>query len=360
MMRQSDRYLLGQRWAQLMQSVMLVVPGRKTDVKDAEWLCQLLEFGLLTGSFVPPPPVRELRELARRRRTLVRQRSQEANRLHKAIEDTGIKLDCVASDILGASGRSMLDALIAGERDPAKLAGLAKGRLRVKHDALIEAFEGVRFTAQHRLLISGILRHIDFLDTEIAALTDAVGEHLAAERPAEDRPAPFEQAVQLLCSLDGIQQRTAEMLLGEFGTDMTRFPTDKHFASWAAQCPGNHKSAGKRRSGKTRKGPKWLDGTLHDAAMGAIRVKDGHFARKYRRIKARSGHKIAIGAVKHAILIAIYHMLQTGELYRPPIVHPDAERKQRKRTTKRLIAQLEKLGHTITLTTSTTEAAAAP
>jgi transposase len=336
------------------------VPGRKTDVKDAEWLCQLLEFGLLQGSFVPPPAVRELRELTRRRRTLVRERAQEANRLHKTIEDTGIKLDCVATDILGVSGRLMLDALIAGERDPEQLAALAKGRLRVKHTALVEAFEGARFTAQHRLLIGGILRHIDFLDAEIAALGDAIGEHLQADRQPDDRPAPFELAVQLACSLDGIQQRTAEMLLGEFGTDMSHFATDKHFASWAAQCPGNHQSAGKRRSGKTRKGPKWLDGALHDAAMGAIRVKDGHFARKYRRIKARSGHKVAIGAIKHAILIALYHMLKNGELYRPPVVHPDAERRQHERATKRLIAQLERLGHSVMLQTSTAKAAVAP
>lgn len=336
------------------------VPGRKTDVGDSQWLCQLLEFGLLTASFVPPKPIRELRELTRRRRTLVRERAQEVNRLHKTLEDTGIKLDCVATDILGVSGRLMLDALLAGERDPAKLAGMAKGRLRVKHPALIEAFEGVRFGAQNTLLIGGILRHIDFLDAEIAALGDAIEAHLAADRSEDDRPAPFELAVGLACSLDGIQHRTAEMLIGEFGTDMTRFPSDKHFASWAAQCPGNHQSAGKRRSGKTRKGPKWLDGTLHDAAMGAIRVKDGHFARKYRRIKARSGHKVAIGAVKHAILIALYHMLKTGELYRPPIVHPDAERKQRERTTKRLIAQLERLGHNVTLQTSTAQAAVAP
>jgi transposase len=336
------------------------VPGRKTDVGDAQWLCQLLEFGLLRGSFVPPKPVRELRELTRRRRTLVRERSQEANRLHKTLEATGIKLDCVASDILGVSGRLMLDRLLAGERDPAALAGLAKGRLRVKNSALIEAFEGVRFGSQNALLIGGILRHIDFLDAEIAALGDAIEAHLAAE--PEDGTAPFESAVRLLCSLDGIQARTAEMLLGEFGTDMSRFPSDAHFASWAAQCPGNHKSAGKRQSGKTRKGPKWLDGSLHDAAMGAIRVKNGHFARKYRRIKARSGHKIAIGAVKHAILIAIYHMLKNGELYHPPIVHPDAERKQREHTTKRLIAQLEKLGHSVTLqtATSTAQAAVAP
>ena len=332
------------------------VPGRKTDVGDAVWLCQLLEFGLLRASLVPPPPVRQLRELARRRRTLVRARAQEINRLHKALEETGIKLDCVASDILGVSGRLMLDALLAGERDPAALAGLAKGRLRAKHAGLIEAFEGVRFGAQNTLLIGGILRHIDFLDAEIAALDEAIAVHLAAERDGEDRPAPFELAVQIACSLDGIQQVTAQLLIGEFGIDMTRFPTDKHFASWAAQCPGNHESAGKRRSGKTRKGPKWLDGALHDAAMAAIRVKDGHFARKYRRIKARSGHKKAIGAVKHAILIALYHMLKNGELYRPPTPNPEAERRAHERATKRLLAQLEKLGHTVTLHTATATA----
>jgi transposase len=199
---------------------------------------------LLRASFVPPKPVRELRELTRRRRTLVRERSQEANRLHKALEDTGIKLDCVASDILGVSGRSMLDALLAGEREATELAGMAKGRMRVKHSALVEAFEGARFGPQHTLLIGGILRHIDFLDAEIAALTDAIATHLQADRERDDRPAPFELAVQLACSLDGIQQRTAEMLIGEFGTDMSRFPSDAHFTSWAAQCPGNHKSAG--------------------------------------------------------------------------------------------------------------------
>jgi transposase len=287
---------------------------------------------------------------------LVRERAQEANRLHKSLEDTGIKLDCVATDILGVSGRLMLDALIGGERDPAKLAALAKGRLRAKHAGLIEAFEGIGFGAQNRLLIGGILRHIDFLDAEIAALGEAIAAHLAAQR--EDDTVPFEPAVRLLCSLDAIQARTAEMLLGEFGTDMTPFPSDAHFASWAAQCPGNHQSAGKGKSGKTRKGPRWLDGTLHDAAMGAIRVKDGHFARKYRRIKARSGHKVAIGAIKHALLIAIYHMLKNGELYHPPIVRPDAERKQKERTTQRLIAQLEKLGYAVALQTATSTALA--
>jgi transposase len=325
------------------------VPGRKTDVADSQWLCRLLEFGLLKASFVPPKAVRELRELTRRRKTLVRERAREANRLHKTLEDTGIKLDCVASDILGVSGRLMLDALLAGQRDPDALAQLAKASLRTKIPALVEAFQGTRFSAQHALLIGGILRHIDFLDAEIAGLGDAIEAHFAADRACEDSERPFELAVQIACSLDGIQQRTAQMLIGEFGTDMTRFPTDAHFASWAAQCPGNDKSAGKRRSGRTRKGPKWLDGALHDAAMSAIRVKDGHFARKYRRIRARSGHKVAIGAVKHAILIALYHMLNNGEMYRLPTPNPEAQQRQRERTAKRLVAQLERLGHTVTL-----------
>jgi transposase len=332
------------------------VPGRKTDVGDAQWLCQLLECGLLRSSFVAPAPVRELRELTRRRKTLIRERSQEANRLHKTLEDTGIKLDCVASDILGVSGRLMLNALLKGERDPQTLANFAKKRLRAKHAELVEAFEGCRFTPQHQVLIGGIMRHIDFLDAEIVGLSDAIVDHLKAERGPDDRPTPFERAVQIACTLDGIQQSTAERLLGEFGLDMSRWPTDKHFASWAAQCSGNHQSAGKRKSGRTRPGPKWLDQALHDAAMGAIRIKDSHFARKYRRIKARSGHNIAVGAVKHSLLIALYHMLNNGELYRPPTPNPDAERMAHQRTKKRLVNQLQKLGYQVELQTPTSTA----
>jgi transposase len=345
------------------------VPGRKTDVGDSQWLCRLLECGLLRASFVPPKPVRELRELTRRRKTLVRDRQREAGRLHKALEDTGIKLDCVATDILGVSGRLMLDALIGGERNPAALAGLAKGRLRVKYSALVEAFEGVRFGSQNSLLIGGILRHIDFLDAEIDALGTAIETHIAAQsQPARDADQtdadartvrPFELAAELMCSLPGIQQRTAQTLIGEFGIDMSRFPSEKHFVSWAAQCPGNHESAGKRRSGRTRKGPEHLNTALNDAAMGAIRVKDGHFARKYRRVKARSCHGVALGAVKHSLLIAIYHMLKNGEFYRPPTPNPEAEQRQRERTTRRLVAQLEKLGNVVTLQTATSTARAA-
>jgi transposase len=326
------------------------VPGRKTDVSDAQWLCRLLEFGLLRSSFVPDRPVRALRELTRRRRTLVRERAQEANRLHKALEDTGIKLDCVATDILGASGRAMLTALLSGQRDPEALADLARTRLRRKRPELIEAFEGVRFTAQHGLLIGGILRHIDFLDQEVTTLGDAIQAHMSTHSTPEGPVVPFEAAVTILCSLPGIAQRGAEMILGEIGTDMTRFPTDRHFASWAAQCPGNHQSAGKQKSGRTRYGPQWLDAALHDAAMGALRAKNSPFESKYRRIKARSGHMVAIGALKHALLIAIYHMLKTGELYRPPTPPPDIQARTRKRATQRLTGALQRLGYDVTIT----------
>jgi transposase len=326
------------------------VPGRKTDMADAQWLCQLLECGLLRASFVPPKPIRELRELTRRRRTLIEDRKREVQRLHKTLEDTGIKLDCVVTDVLGVSGRRMLAALIAGTNDPDVLAELAKGRLRAKLPDLREALQG-RFNAQHALLTDGILRHIDFLDGEIEALTTAIERHMADQAAPEAARAPqLEAAVRLACSLDGIQERTAQMLLGEFGTDMSRFPTHKHFASWAGRCPGNHESAGKRRSGRMRPGPRHLNQALNDAAMAAIRVKDGHFARKYRRVKARSGHGVALGAVKHAMLVALYHMLSNGELYRAPSPNPERERQARERAVSRLVAKLEALGQSVTLT----------
>ena len=318
------------------------VPGRKTDVKDAEWLCQLAEAGLLRASFVPPKPVRALRNLTRYRKTQIQERAREANRLHKALEDTGIKLDCVASDILGRSGRAMLDALVNGTRDPEVLAELARGRLRSKIPALKEALEG-RFDHLHAVWIGAILEHIDFLDRQIASLTEAIGEQIA----------PFEQAVELLCTIPGVQRRTAEVIIAEIGIDMSVFPTDKQLASWAGICPGNDQSAGKRRSGKTRKGSKWLDWALEEAAIAAIRTKDVYLAAQYARLRPRRGHKKALGAVKHSILIACWHMLGTGELYND--LGGDYYRKRDpERITKRLITQLEALGHHVTL-----EAAAA-
>jgi transposase len=211
-----------------MQSVMLTVPGRKTDVKDAEWLCQLMEAGLLRGSFVAPKPQRRLRALTRYRKTQIAERQREANRLHKALEDTGIKLDCVASDILGKSGRAMLDALVTGTTDATVLAELAKGKLRKKIPALREALEG-RFEDEHALIVSQILAHIDFLDEAIDRLSDEI----------EERIAPFAPQRDLLMSIPGVHRRTAEVLIAEVGVDMNAFPTPKHLASWAGVCPGN-------------------------------------------------------------------------------------------------------------------------
>jgi transposase len=313
------------------------VPGRKTDVKDAEWLCQLAEAGLLKASFVPPKPIRALRNLTRYRKTQIQERQREANRLHKALEDTGIKLDCVASDILGKSGRAMLDALVAGTTDPEILADLAKGRLRAKLPALREALEG-RFDRLHAVWVGAILAHLDFLDEQIASLTETIGEQIA----------PFESAVELLCTIPGVQRRTAEVIIAEIGIDMSIFPTAKELASWAGQCPGNDQSAGRRRSGKTRKGSKWLDWALEEAALAATRTKDVYLQAQYQRLRPRRGHKKALGAVKHSIICACWHMLTTGELY-DDLGGDYFRKRDPERTTKRLITQLEALGHTVTL-----------
>ena len=313
------------------------LPGRKTDVKDAEWLCQLLEAGLLRASFVPPKPIRALRQLTRYRKAQIKERQREANRLHKALEDTGIKLDCVATNILGKSGRAMLDALCHGTTDPEILADLAKGKLRKKIPALKQALEG-RFESLHALLVSSILAHLDFLDEQIERLSEAIEEQLR----------PFAQAIELLRTVDGIETRTAQNILAEIGVDMSVFPTAGHLSSWAGQCPGNDQSAGKRRSGRTRKGSKWLNDALKDAAMSAIRTNDSYLQAQYQRLRPRIGHSRALGAVKHSILCACWHMLTTGELYRD--LGGDYFRKRDpERQTKRLVAQLERLGHKVTL-----------
>jgi transposase len=313
------------------------VPGRKTDVSDAAWLCQLLEAGLLRRSFVPPKPIRALRNFTRYRKAQIGERQREANRLHKALEDTGIKLDCVASDILGVSGRAMLDALVAGTTDPDVLAELARGRLRQKLPALREALEG-RFDPLHAVLIGAILAHLDFLDEQIERLSEAIGDQLR----------PFAPAVELLRSIPGIETRTAQVIIAEIGVDMSVFPSDRQLASWAGQCPGNDQSAGKRRSGRTRKGSKWLDQALKDAAMAAIRTNDSYLQAQYQRLRPRIGHGRALGAVKHTIICTRWHMLTTGELYRD-LGGDYFRRRNPERQTRRLVAQLEALGHTVTL-----------
>jgi len=313
------------------------VPGRKTDVKDAEWLCQLAEAGLLRASFVPPKPIRDLRQLTRYRKAQIGERQREANRLHKALEDTGIKLDCVATDILGKSGRAMLDALVSGTTDPLVLADLARGRMRSKIPALREALEG-RFDELHALLIGAILAHLDFLDEQIEQLSGAI----------EERLRPFAAAAELLCSIPGVQRRTAEVIIAEIGADMSVFPSAGHLASWAGQCPGNHESAGKRRSGRTRRGAKGLNEALKEAALAAIRTNGSYLQALYRRKRSQLGHGRALGAVKHSIICACWHMLTTGELY-SDLGGDYLARRDPERQTKRLVAQLERLGHAVTL-----------
>ncbi len=313
------------------------VPGRKTDVSDAAWLCRLAEAGLLSASFVPPKPIRDLRLLTRYRRTQIAERKREAQRLHKALEDTGIKLDCVATDILGKSGRAMLDALVKGTTDPEVLADLALGKLRKKIPALRDALQG-RFEPLHALLISSILAHLDFLDEQISGLSDAIEEQIA----------PFAAARELLQSIPGVGQRTAEVIIAEIGIDMTQFPTAGHLASWAGQCPGNDQSAGKRRSGRTRKGSKNLNIALKDATMAATRTNGSYLQALYRRKRTALGHGRAVGAVKHSMICACWHMLATGEIYND-LGGDYYARRDPERQTRRLVAQLQRLGHTVTL-----------
>jgi len=230
----------------------------------------------------------------------------------------------------------MLDALVAGTTDPEILAELAKGRLRSKLAALREALEG-RFDAQHALIVGAILAKLDFLDEQITLLSDAIEEQIA----------PFADAVRLLCTIPGVQARTAQVILAEIGADMTVFPTDKHLASWAGQCPGNDQSAGKRRSGKTGKGSRWLGIALTEAALAATHQKDTYLSAQYRRLRGRRGHKKALGAVKHSITVAVWHMLTTGELYVDPGADYFDRRIDPQRKIKRLIAQLESLGQTV-------------
>jgi transposase len=313
------------------------VPGRKTDIKDAQWLCQLLEAGLLRASLVPPKPIRTLRNLTRYRKTQINDRSRETARLHKILEDTGIKLGTVASNIIGKSGRDMLDALVQGTTDPAVLADLARGHLRKKIPALKEALVG-RFEAEHALVVGQILAHIDFLDEAIDRLSDAIAEQIA----------PFAAQRDLLMTIPGVRQRAAEVLIAEIGVDMTVFPTPKHLASWAGVCPGNDQSAGKRRSGKTRKGSKWLRATLTESANAAARTKNSYLAAQYQRLRGRRGHSKAVTAVGHSILTAAWHMLQTGELYND-LGGDYFTRQNPDRLTKRLVRQLEALGHNVTI-----------
>ena len=313
------------------------LPGRKTDVSDATWLAQLGAHGLVRGSFVPPEPIRQLRDLTRARTAITRERGREAQRLEKLLEDAGIKLSAVASDVLGVSGRAMLDALIAGERDPAALADLAKRRLRSKIPALTEALTG-RFSDHHAFLARV---HLDLIDHHSAAIA---GAHPRIEVVME----PFRGFHTLICSIPGIATLTADVIVAETGADMTRFPTAKHLASWAGTTPGNNESAGKVKSSKTRPGNPYLQGALGAAAMSCSQNPRTYLGARYRRIATRRGPQKANVAIQHSMLTAIWHMGTTGTLYDDPggdyftRLHPD-------RAKNRAIHQLEAMGYRVTL-----------
>jgi transposase len=314
------------------------VPGRKTDVKDAEWICQLVEHGLVRPSFVPPRPIRQLRDLTRYRKVVIQERTREAQRLEKVLEDAGIKLSSVATDILGVSGRAMLAALIGGSCDPAAMAELAKGRLRVKLPELRAALRG-HFDHHHGLLAAEMLARIDTADETIQRLSAEIDRVIA----------PYAGALTLLETIPGVARRTAEQVVAETGADMQRFPSAAHLASWAGMCPGTGESAGKHHSGKTRKGSKWLRGILVEAAHAAARTKDTYLAAQYWRLGGRRNDKRAAVAVGHSILVSAYHVLDRRQPYAELGGDYFLERQSNEAHVRRLVHQLERLGHKVSI-----------
>jgi transposase len=323
-----------------------ILPGRKSDVLDAEWLAELLEHGLLRGSFVPPPVIRELRDLTRYRKRLIQAHTSECQRIQKTLEDAGIKLDSVASDVLGVSGRLMLRALVAGERDPEVLADVAKGVLRKKIPELRHALRG-RFRDHHALLIGLCLDHTDHLEAAIATL-DAKIDVLFASNTGE-AGVPFERARDRLDTITGVGKRAAETIIAEIGVDMARFPTAAHLASWAGMAPGTNITGGKRQSGKTTKGDLWLRDILTQCAWGAARTRDTYLSAQFWRLARRISKKKAAIAVGHSILVICWHLLtedcdydDLGGDYFTRRANPDRHRD-------RLIEQLQGLGYHVTL-----------
>jgi transposase len=315
------------------------VPGRKTDVKDAQWIAELLRHGLVRPSFIPPRHQRELRELTRHRTSFVRERATLANRVQKVLEDAGIKLASVATNVLGLSGRAMLAAIVAGQSDPVLLAELALGRLRKKRAALEQALSG-RVCAHHRFLLAELLVQIDGLEETIARFDAQIAAACTAN--AED------ELVALLDTIPGIGRGTAELLLAEVGADMGKFPTAGHLAAWAGLAPGNDESAGRQRSGRTRKGNRWLRAALVQAAQAAARTKQTFLAAQYHRIAARRGKKKAIVAVAHSLLIIAYYVIARREPYRE--LGADYVDQQRPiATANRLVKRLRGLGYEVQL-----------
>ncbi len=343
------------------------VPGRKTDVKDAAWIADLLRHGLLRASFIPPLRQRDLRDLTRQRTNLIQQRAMIVNQLQKVLEWANLKLAAVASNVVGVSARAMLTAVVAGEVDPAVLAELAQGRLRTKRDALEQALTGI-VRDHHRFLLASHLTQLDFLDEQVALfdaqiaqrmveqlsgtlddITPYAGTRIDGDQPSTAaEPLGWEAAVALLDTIPGVGRATAELVIAEVGTDMRRFPSAGHAASWARVSPGNNQSAGKQYSGRTGPGNQWLRSGLVQAAHAAVRVKDSYFATVYRRLVPRRGVKKAIMAVAHRILIAIYYMLLRHEPYRAPGA-PTLDEQRKDQLLKRMQHRMAQLGYTIEL-----------
>jgi transposase len=314
------------------------VPGRKTDVKDAQWIAELLQHGLLRPSFVPDKPVRQLRDLTRQRVQLIRQKVQVVNRIQKTLEDCNIKLASVASDVLGASGRDMIRAIINGESDPVKLAELARQRLREKIPQLQEALCG-EVQEHHRFLLKLLMEQVEFLEGQIEKLTARIAEVL---------PAPFEEAIGRLDTIPGIDRRAAENIVAELGATLEAFPSAAHLASWVGLSPGNNESAGKRRSGRTTKGNAWLRVVLVQCAWAATHSKGTYLKALYGRLAARRGKKKALVAVAHRLVEIIYNVLKKGQEYRE-LGEDYLDRQDRERLKARLLKRLDKLGVKVTV-----------
>ena len=317
------------------------VPGRKTDVRDAEWIADLLRHGLLRGSFIPSPEQRQLRDLTRYRTHLVEERARVTNRLQMVLEDANVKLAAVVTDVRGVSARAILEALVAGESDPTTLADLARGRLRAKRELLTRAVVG-RFTAHHAFLITEHLSQLDYLEEAMERVSAEIAQRLQAEH----------DAIDLLDTVPGIGRRAAEIIIAEIGTDLARFPSAKHLASWAGMCPGNAESGGKRLSGKTRKGNRWLRQVLIEIAHVAAKTRGTYLAAQYRRIAARRGKKRALVAVAHTVLVIIYHILTRREPYRD-LGEAYFDHLERQHVERRLVRRLERLGYSVTLAPAT-------
>ena len=321
------------------------VPGRKTDIKDCQWIAELLQHGLLRGSFVPPTPIRELRDLTRMRASLRQDHTAIANRMQKILEDANIKLASVASDWLGVSGRAILAQLLAGEEDAEKLAELSRGRLRSKLPAMQLALEG-RMTEHHRWMLRVLHEQLVFLEAQITKL----------EAKIQDQVSDYHEAIELCTTIPGVEEVAAANLLAEIGVNMAQFPSAQHLASWAGICPGNHESAGKRLSGKPRKGSAWLRRSLCQAAWAASHTKETYLAARFHRLAARKGKKRAIVAVAHTILVSLYHMLKNQQPYRE-LGADYMDRRKADQVKRYLLKRLERLGLQVTVRSSEDPAA---